>query len=54
MWSRGLTTDDIACKLEISERTVRFHQARKRKTGAANRQEAVAKGIQLGFVSPHM
>ena len=55
MVARGLTTDDIACKLEISERTVRFHlDAVRTKLGAANRQEAVAKGIQLGFVSPHM
>ena len=50
--AHGLTTDDIANKLEISERTVRFHlDAVRTKLGAANRQEAVAMGIQLGLVS---
>jgi LuxR family transcriptional regulator len=50
--ARGLTTDDIANKLEISERTVQFHlDAVRTKLGAANRQEAVAIGMQLGLVS---
>ena len=52
--AHGLTTDDIARKLEISERTVQFHlDAVRTKLGAANRQEAVAIGMHLGFVSPH-
>ena len=52
MVARGLTTDDIAFKLAISERTVRFHlDAVRTKLGAANRQEAVAIGMQLGLVS---
>ena len=50
--ARGLTTDDIAEKLDISERTVRFHlDSVRTKLGAANRQEAVAMGMQLGLVS---
>jgi LuxR family transcriptional regulator, quorum-sensing system regulator SolR len=50
--ARGLTTDDIANKLEISERTVQFHlDAVRTKLGAANRQEAVAIGMQRGLVS---
>ena len=50
--AHGLTTDDIASKLEISERTVQFHlDAVRTKLGAANRQEAVAIGMQLGLVS---
>ena len=52
MVARGLTTDDIARKLEISDRTVQFHlDAVRTKLGAANRQEAVAIGMQLGLVS---
>jgi DNA-binding CsgD family transcriptional regulator len=50
--AHGLTTDDIAGKLEISERTVQFHlDAVRTKLGAANRQEAVALGIQRGLVN---
>jgi DNA-binding CsgD family transcriptional regulator len=50
--AHGLTTDDIAGKLEISERTVQFHlDAVRTKLGAANRQEAVAIGMQRGLVS---
>jgi DNA-binding CsgD family transcriptional regulator len=53
--ARGLTTDDIANKLEISERTVRFHlDAVRTKLGAANRQEAVAMGMQLGLFSAYL
>jgi len=41
--ARGLTTDDIALKLEIRARTVQFHFDNVRsKLGAANRQEAIA------------
>jgi LuxR family quorum-sensing system transcriptional regulator SolR len=50
--AHGLTTDDIADKLKISERTVQFHlDAVRTKLGAANRQEAVAIGVQRGLVS---
>ena len=53
--AHGLTTDDIANKLEISERTVRFHlDAVRTKLGAANRQEAVAMGMQLGLFSAQL
>jgi DNA-binding CsgD family transcriptional regulator len=49
--ARGLTTDDIAHRLEISERTVQFHlDAVRTKLGAANRQQAVAIGMQRGLV----
>ena len=51
MVARGLTTDDIARKLEISDRTVQFHlDAVRTKLGAANRQDAVAIGMQRGLV----
>ena len=41
--------------LEISERTVQFHlDAVRTKLGAANRQEAVAIGMQLGLVTARM
>lgn len=50
--THGLTSGDIACKLEISERTVQFHlNAVRTKLGAANRQEAVAIGVLRGLVS---
>ena len=50
--AHGLSTDDIAGKLEISERTVQFHlDAVRTKLGAANRQEAVALGMQRGLVN---
>jgi len=50
--AHGLTTDDIARKLAISERTVQFHlDAVRTKLGAANRQQAVAIGMQRGLVS---
>ena len=52
MVARGLTSEDIAYKLSISERTVHFHiNAVRTKLGAANRQEAVAIGMHLGLVS---
>jgi len=53
--ARGQTTEDIATKLGISERTVQFHfDGIRGKLGAANRQEAVAKGIAAGFIRiPH-
>jgi len=50
--AHGLTTNDIADRLKISERTVQFHlDAVRTKLGAANRQEAVAIGMQRGLVS---
>ena len=52
--ARGQTTQDIAVKLEISERTVQFHfDGIRAKLGAANRQEAVAKGMALGMIGTH-
>lgn len=51
--ARGLTSFDIGLRLDISERTVEFHFAGIRsKLSAANRQEAVAKAIALGFIRP--
>lgn len=53
--AHGLNTDDIAGKLSISERTVQFHlDSVRTKLGAANRQEAVAIGMQRGLVSAHL
>ncbi len=50
--ANGLTTDDISCKLEISSRTVQFHfDSIRAKLGAANRQEAIALGVQTGIVN---
>lgn len=41
--ARGLTTDDIASRLEIRARTVQFHfDSIRAKLSAANRQEAIA------------
>ncbi|MEO8344433.1 MAG: LuxR family transcriptional regulator [Betaproteobacteria bacterium] len=52
MVAHGLTSADIAYKLSISERTVQFHLTSVRtKLGAANRQEAVALGMQQGLVT---
>lgn len=50
MVSRGLTADDIALKLDISPRTVRFHvDAARTKMGAANREEAIALAVKAGL-----
>jgi DNA-binding CsgD family transcriptional regulator len=50
--SRGLTSEDIAGRLEISPRTVEFHFAGIRsKLAAANRQEAIAKAISAGLIA---
>ena len=47
----GMTTEDIAIKLDIRSRTVQFHFDNIRtKLGAANRQEAIAMAVQLGVV----
>ncbi|MCC6869954.1 MAG: LuxR family transcriptional regulator [Burkholderiales bacterium] len=49
--ARGMTTDDIALKLDIGARTVQFHFDRIRsKLGAANRQEVVAIAVQRNFL----
>jgi len=49
--SRGLTSEDIAGRLEISPRTVEFHFAGIRsKLAAANRQEAIAKAMAAGLI----
>jgi DNA-binding CsgD family transcriptional regulator len=49
--SRGLTSEDIAGRLQISPRTVEFHFAGIRsKLAAVNRQEAIAKAISAGII----
>jgi DNA-binding CsgD family transcriptional regulator len=49
--ARGLTTEDIAFKLNIAARTAQFHfDCIRSKLGAANRQEAVARGIAEGII----
>jgi LuxR family transcriptional regulator, activator of conjugal transfer of Ti plasmids len=49
--SRGLTSEDIAGRLEISPRTVEFHFAGIRsKLAALNRQEAIAKAMAAGII----
>lgn len=49
--AKGMTTRDISTKLAITSRTVQFHFDRiVVKLGAANRQEAVARGVQTGLV----
>ena len=50
----GMTTEDIAIKLEIKARTVQFHfDSIRTKLGAANRQEAIALAVQSGVVSAY-
>jgi len=50
----GMTTEDIAIKLEIKSRTVQFHfDSIRTKLGAANRQEAIALAVQSGVVSAY-
>jgi LuxR family quorum-sensing system transcriptional regulator SolR len=49
--AKGMTTKDISIKLDITARTVQFHFERIfNKLGAANRQEAIARGVQTGLV----
>jgi DNA-binding CsgD family transcriptional regulator len=49
--AHGLTTQDIAMRLGLSERTVQFHfDGIRSKLGAANRQEAVAKAVVAGLI----
>jgi DNA-binding CsgD family transcriptional regulator len=53
MAARGLTGEDIAFKLSISSRTVQHHfDSIRSKLGAANRQEAIARGLQVGIIGP--
>ena len=48
--ARGLTAEDIAMKLDISPRTVRFHvDAARTKMGAVNREEAIALAVKAGL-----
>ena len=50
--ARGMTSADIGSKLSVTERTVNFHFGQlRRKLGALNRHEAIAKGVTLGFVT---
>src|SRR5258706_3651193 len=50
--ARGMTSADIGNKLSVTERTVNFHFSRlRRKLGALNRPEAIAKGVTMGFVT---
>jgi DNA-binding CsgD family transcriptional regulator len=50
--ARGMTSADIGTKLSLTERTVNFHFGRlRRKLGALNRPEAIAKGVSMGFVT---
>jgi DNA-binding CsgD family transcriptional regulator len=53
MAARGLTGEDIALRLSISSRTVQHHfDSIRSKLGAANRQEAIARGLQGGIIAP--
>lgn len=50
--AHGLSTEDIAYKLGITIRTAQFHfDSIRSKLAAANRQEAVAKGIAEGIIT---
>ena len=50
--AHGQTSEDIASKLGITERTVEFHFVSIRsKLASATRQEAVAKAVQAGLVT---
>jgi len=49
--AKGQTTQGIAAELGLSERTIQFHfDGIRSKLGAANRQEAVAKGMAAGLI----
>jgi DNA-binding NarL/FixJ family response regulator len=52
MAAHGLVGEDIAFKLSISLRTVQHHfDSIRSKLGAANRQEAVALGLETGIIA---
>ena len=54
MAARGLTTEDIALKLNISARTAQYHfDCIRTKLAAANRQEAVARALAQGIIRPY-
>jgi len=49
--ARGNTTEDIAFKLQISARTAQYHfDCIRTKLAAANRQEAIARGLAQGLI----
>jgi DNA-binding CsgD family transcriptional regulator len=49
--ARGLTAGDIALKLDITARTVRFHvDSARTKMGALNREEAIALVAKAGLI----
>ena len=51
--SKGLESREMGEMLGITERTVNFHFSKiLRKLSAANRIEAVAKGVELGLIKP--
>jgi len=54
IWAaEGSTTWDIAKHVGVSESTVIFHlQNAMKKLGAANRQQAIAKAVVLGLITP--
>jgi DNA-binding CsgD family transcriptional regulator len=52
MAANGLTSNDIAAKLGVAERTINFHFSNiLSKMDALNRHEAIAKGVARGFVA---
>ena len=52
MVARGLTAEDIALKLDIVARTVRFHvDSARTKMGALNREEAIALVAKAGLIN---
>lgn len=56
LWaSEGKTSNEIACILGITERTVNYHLNQvTRKTGSMNRYQAVAKGVSSGLLLPNL
>lgn len=51
--AEGETTWDISSRLEITESTVIFHLHNiMKKLNASNRQQAVARAVQLGLIAP--
>ena len=53
--SEGKTSNEIACILGITERTVNYHLNQvTRKTGSMNRYQAIAKGVSSGILIPNL